>query len=184
MKTWEINKAVEVISQGGVIAYPTEAVYGLGCSAYARGAVDKILLIKSRRKQKGLILVGYQIEDFQDWVDVEFVKNSIEITSSWPGPVTWIVPANRNVPDWITGGNPGVAIRISSHPVVRNLTQKAGILVSTSANPASRRPARTSLQVYNYFGKSIDYIIPGYTDTNTNPSEIRDALTGKILRSA
>ncbi len=184
MKPWQISKAVKVINQGGVIAYPTEAVYGLGCSANDRHAVERILWLKSRRRQKGLILVGYEIDDFRDWIDLDFVEKSAVIMDSWPGPVTWIIPARRNVPKWITGGNPGIAIRISAHPVVRNLTEKAGILVSTSANPSSREPARTSLEVQNYFGKSIDYIIPGRTDMTANPSEIRDALSGKVLRSA
>jgi L-threonylcarbamoyladenylate synthase len=184
LKPWHISKAVEVISHGGVIAYPTEAVYGLGCSAYVKQAVEKILWIKSRRRYKGLILVGYEIEDFRDWIDLDFVKDSHEITGSWPGPVTWIIPAKRNTPSWLSGGNPGIAVRISAHPIVRSLTEKAGILVSTSANPASRMPARTSLGVHNYFGKSIDYIIPGDTGSTAKPTEIRDALTGRVIRKA
>ncbi|NNE38723.1 MAG: tRNA threonylcarbamoyladenosine biosynthesis protein RimN, partial [Gammaproteobacteria bacterium] len=103
MKAWQINKAVGIISKGGIIAYPTEAVYGLGCSAHISQAVDKILWIKSRRRQKGLILVGTDIDEFQGWIDLEYVKGSEEIMCSWPGPVTWIIPARRTAPEWITG---------------------------------------------------------------------------------
>lgn len=182
MNSWEIFKAASVISQGGIIAYPTEAVYGLGCSAYCQHAVEKILRLKSRKPHKGLILVGYDIRQFKNWINIKTVQNSSEIMDSWPGPVTWVIPANRKVPAWLTGNHSGIAIRISAHPVVRSLTKHAGILVSTSANPGLRRPARTSLQARNYFGKSIEYIIPGKTDEKINPTEIRDAITGQILR--
>jgi len=184
LNSWEISKAASIVSQGGVIAYPTEAVYGLGCSAYCQDAVEKILRLKFRKPHKGLILVGYDIGQFNNWIDIKRVQNSTEIMNSWPGPVTWIIPVSRKAPTWITGNHPGIAIRISAHPVVRSLTKHAGILVSTSANPSMRKPARTSLQVRNYFGKSIEYIIPGTTDKNNNPTEIRDAITGQIIRSS
>lgn len=185
MKPWVIFQAARVIAGGGVLAYPTEAVYGLGCSPYNQAAVMKILRLKRRKPAKGLILVGADISQFVDLVDIESLEHKAEILASWPGPVTWILPARPAVPYWLCGANRGLAVRVSNHPVVRELCIKAGILVSTSANPAGAKPARTAARVRTYFGNQLDYILPGKVGSlAAGPSEIRDALSGRILRAA
>jgi L-threonylcarbamoyladenylate synthase len=106
-----------------------------------------------------------------------------EILATWPGPVTWILPARPGIPSWLRGNNQGLAVRISNHPEVRELCENAGILVSTSANPAGSKPARDVRRVRAYFGDSLDYILPGRVGNLAGPTEIRDAVSGKILRS-
>jgi len=176
------HHAVRVIRRGGVLAYPTEAVYGLGCSPCYREAVCRILQLKKRPAGKGLILVGADISQFAGLVDIDRLENRDRVLASWPGPVTWIIPAKPGVPDWLTGDNTGLAVRISAHPLVRELCKKAGVLVSTSANPAGCRPARNPSRVRTYFGNQLDYVLPGPVGSLSGPTEIRDALTGQILR--
>lgn len=182
MKPWQLYRCIDVVSAGGVIAYPTEAVYGLGCSPFDVTAVLRILALKRRKSSKGLILVGADISQFYQLLNLDAVPDLTQVLSTWPGPVTWIIPAKRGVPDWLTGGNPGLAVRISAHPLVQDICRNLGPLVSTSANPAATPPARTFQQVRNYFNTGIDYILPGQVGSATKPSEIRDAITGKILR--
>jgi L-threonylcarbamoyladenylate synthase len=183
LKPWQINHSVNVILNGGVLAYPTEAVYGLGCSPYCLAAVNKIFQLKRRNLAKGLILVGNDIKQFEDLIDFDKVKNLPDILDTWPGHITWILPTKPRVPSWLTGKNNGLAVRISAHAIVNQLCKKAGILVSTSANPAGFNTVKNSLQVRAYFGNNVDYIYPGHAGPATNPSEIRDAITGSVLRS-
>lgn len=184
MTRWQLNHAVRVIRQGGVIAYPTEAVYGLGCDPYYFQAVARILHLKKRPVSKGLILVGSDIAQFKKVADLEKIPDVSPVLTSWPGPVTWVVPARPGAPEWLTGGKAGIAIRVSAHPVVRSLCERAGILVSTSANPAHLPPARTALRVRSYFDNNLDFILHAPVGSLREPTQIRDALTGKVLRSA
>lgn len=182
MNRWHLNQAVRIILSGGVIAYPTEAVYGLGCLPECYQAVKRILHLKNRSQSKGLILVAADISQLEEYI--EFPDQSIRqrVVSTWPGPVTWVLPAKANVPDWIRGNHDSVAVRASNHLIVRELCHKVGALVSTSANPSNRLPARSSMKVRMYFGQSIDYIMPGNIGHSRSPTEIRDALSGNILR--
>jgi L-threonylcarbamoyladenylate synthase len=182
LNPWHINHAITVVRGGGVLAYPTEAVYGLGCAPYRLQAIKRILRLKHRKLGKGLILVGFHINQFQHMVDLGRLDNKAEILASWPGPVTWILPTKPGVPAWLTGENRGLAVRISAHPVIRTLSEKAGVLVSTSANPAGYKPAKDSTQVRHYFGNTIDFILPGTAGANRQPSAIRDAISGVSLR--
>jgi len=179
----QINQAVNILRQGGVIAYPTEAVYGLGCDAENLEAVKKLLALKKREKEKGLILVVHNFERVKPYL-LPLEKNIEEkILASWPGPVTWIIPAKESVSEYLKGEFNSLAIRVSDHPVVKKLCEKFnGILVSSSANISQQVSARTFEQVQEIFGNKIDLILQGETDHNAQPSEIRDALTDKIIR--
>jgi len=184
LKRWQIQLGARTVSRGGVIAYPTEAVYGIGCSPYCLPAVKRILLLKGRKANKGFILIGSDISQFEPLVDLGALETRPAILASWPGPVTWVFPARPGVPEWLTGRHASLAIRVSSYPLVRQLCDKAGILVSTSANPSGCAPARTTARVRAYFGTRLDYIQPGSVGKLTGPTEIRDAVTGNILRAA
>ena len=148
------NKPRE-IRAGAVIAYPTKL--GLGCDPWNEEAVDRLLAIKNRSVDKGLILVADNIrqfdflfEDFpQDWID--------RMSSTWPGPNTWLVPHQNLLPEWVTGVHDTVALRVSDHPQVRDLCSMVGPLISTSANPQGRPAARTRLRVEQYFRGQIDW---------------------------
>lgn len=170
------------MSGGGVIAYPTEAVWGLGADPFNFHAVEKILSLKQRPQAKGLILVAASMQQF-DFV-LRFLTDEQRriLAASWPGPRTWLVPHNGQIPEWICGRFDSVALRVSSHPVVRALCKTwGGPIVSTSANPQGLSPARFGFRAREYFGPQVFYA-PGQVNLLANPSEIRDLLSGRVLR--
>jgi len=181
LNPWQLRLATRILRSGGVIAYPTEAVFGLGCMPGFPDAVARILALKRRKPGSGLILVAAEIEQVQDLIDVSGI-NLEPLMASWPGPVSWVVPARNTAPRWVTGDHGSIAIRISAHPVVQALCYTTGPLVSTSANPSGRQPARSASRVRAYFPRGLDYIVPGTIEGAAAPSEIRDALSGAVLR--
>ncbi len=184
MNSLYLKQAIHICEMGGIIAYPTEAVFGLGCLPLDEQAVRRILKLKHRSERKGLILVAASIEQLDMFVDFSKVKNLQTIRDSWPGSVTWLVPAKETTPYWLTGDHKTLAVRVSSNPVVRALCEELGPIISTSANPQAASPAKSSQQVYSYFKTGIDYIIPANITNILEPTEIRDAQTGNIIRSS
>jgi len=181
---WHIQKAARVADAGGIIAYPTEAVYGLGCNPLDVKAVLRLLMLKGRKLEHGLILVAADKDQLVDYVDFPGGKIEKAIDKSWPGPVTWLVPAKDWVPYWLTGEHATLAVRVSDHPLVRELCNAfGGPLVSTSANRHGHPPAHSALRVRRVFDGAIDYLLGGDTGGLAKPTEIRDALTGNIVRA-
>lgn len=180
-RSFKISQAVSALAAGEVIAYPTEAVWGLGCDPFNRDAVFRILALKQRPQEKGLILVAGQVKQFAFLLNTLSKAQRDTLEASWPGPVTWLVPHNRLVPEWISGRFDTVALRVSDHPLIQALCQDFGPIVSTSANPQGLPPALNSLRVRHYFGKRVR-IVPGSLGKQKKPSEIRDLLSGKIMR--
>jgi L-threonylcarbamoyladenylate synthase len=179
---WHIKRAAVVVRGGGVIAYPTEAVFGVGCDPWNQEAVYRILCLKQRDVAKGLILIAAAVEQLSAFVD--FPEDCRErVCSTWPGPVTWVLPARAGIPRWLRGDNRGVAVRVTAHPQAKALCQEVGVLVSTSANPGGTLPARSANKVRAYFRDGIDYLMPGQVDLSLGPSEIRDAVSGRVLRA-
>ncbi|MGI9229524.1 MAG: Sua5/YciO/YrdC/YwlC family protein [Gammaproteobacteria bacterium] len=178
-----ILRAGRCVAAGGLIAYPTEAVYGLGCDPWNETAVLRLLRLKRRKLDKGLIVVAADPAQIADLADFSGLHNRAEILASWPGPVTWLLPAYAHTPVWLTGGHTTLAVRIPDHELVQRLCSSCGPLVSTSANPAAAAPARTPQRVRAYFGCQLDCILPGKTDENRRPSPIRDALSGELVRA-
>jgi len=178
--------AVAALRRGGVVAYPTEAVWGLGCDPFNEAAVMRLLAIKQREVGKGLILVAGALQQFDgllDW-DALPAPRRAAVQATWPGPSTWIVPATPRVPRWITGDHAGVAVRVSAHPVVVALTvAHGGPLVSTSANLAGQPPAFARAGLDPALRAGIDALAPGETGGLAAPSSIRDARTGAVLRA-
>ena len=183
MNHWHINQAVKTINTGGVIAYPTESVYGLGCCPEDFKSVIKILNLKNRSLEKGLILVAASIEQLEDYIFFPTAEVKDRVLATWPGPVTWLMPARPTTPLWITGCHSTVAVRISAHPVVHRLCEAVGALVSTSANPGGYPPAKSAFKVLNYFGDTLDYILHGEVEKCGRPTIIKDAQTGKVIRN-
>lgn len=182
----KIDCAVEILQQGGVIAYPTEAVYGLGCDPKNLSAVKKILEIKQRKKEKGLILVAANFEQLKPYLlplEKDIEKKLLDSWKNQSGAITWLVPAKKEVSAYLKGRFDTLAVRVSNHPVVKELCEVFnGAIVSTSANISTEESARTSEQVKQIFENKIDFILEGETNLNAQPSEIRDALTDKIIR--
>ncbi len=183
MGTWHTLQAAHVINKGGIVAYPTEAVYGLGCDPSDEQAILRLLTLKQRAPEKGLILIAANIEQLLPYVC--FTDAILKrITPSWPGPTTWLVPTQKNVSPLLTGIHDTLAVRVTNHPVASALCEKAGIaLVSTSANRSGQLPARNDVQVRRMFGHDIDFIVPGTSGRNKKPSEIRDARSGRVIRA-
>src|SRR6218665_1833473 len=184
VSSWRVKQVARVVRNGGVIAYPTEAVWGLGCDPWDAQAVERLLALKDRPVEKGVILVADSIHQF-DFLLEDFPELWMDrLASTWPGPNTWLVPHQNLLPAWITGAHDTVALRVTDHPLVRELCAMTGPLVSTSANPAGRPPARNSLRIQQYFPDQLDAVLTGALGGRKNPSVIRDLATGNVLRAS
>lgn len=178
-----IQDCVNALKRGACIAYPTEAVWGLGCNPSDIDAIKNILRIKQRPMEKGLILAAASID--QVAYLLEGIESAIleKMKQSWPGHVTWLVPHNDKVSPWVSGDSDKVAIRVSAHPVVQALCSSYGAaIVSTSANPAGLPSACTEAEVKHYFSEEPLVYAPGTVGSEARPSTIIDAHTGKVLR--
>lgn len=179
----DCQQAASCIARGGVIAYPTEAVFGLGCDPDNESAVRRILELKSRPAEAGLILIADEFSRFESFVQPVSPADLERARSRWPGPVSWLFPRSSKVPDWLAGRHPTIAIRVTAHPLCRDLCAKlGGAIVSTSANPGGEEPARSSREVLAYFKDRIDGVLEGPLGEQENPSEIRDLASGKLVR--
>lgn len=183
-----MTQAIELLKQGDVLAYPTEAVWGLGCDPYQQAAFEKILHLKQRPIEKGVILVAANIEQAMPFLGGLTEQQLKPLLDSWQPAqakqraTTWLVPLTAAVPPWIHGQHDQVAIRVSQHPLVQALCTGLGqVLVSTSANPSSLAAAKTADEVQSYF-PNLAYL-DGETDQQSQPSRIIDAVTGTIIRA-
>jgi len=186
MNELTVDSAVPTLHAGGVVAYPTEAVWGLGCDPANEAAVLKLLRLKQRPVEKGMILVAAELAQLDGWVSVNQLPadRRAEVLASWPGAHTWILPAGTRAPRWITGDHTGIAVRISAHPLVAALCRAwGGPLVSTSANLAGQPPARTRAELDPALLALLDGLVDGATGGLAQPTPIRDALTGQVLRT-
>lgn len=182
MSIWRMQQVAGIIRAGGVIAYPTEAVWGLGCDPWNDQAVERLLEIKQRPQSKGLILVAADIEQFDFLFDL-FPSTWLQrMQATWPGPTTWLVPHQNRLPEWVTGDHDTVALRVSDHPLVRQLCRYSGPLVSTSANPSGHPPARSRLRIEQYFHDQLDAVVNGRLGGRRNPSQIRDLASNQVMR--
>jgi L-threonylcarbamoyladenylate synthase len=177
-----LRHAAHCVRQGGVIAYPTETVYGLGCDPLCSRAVNRINSLKGRDAGKGLILLASDLHQLDNLIDVPDRNDREDIVGEHV-PTSWIVPAQSNAPGWITGRHNTIAIRITSHPLVMRLCEQLGhALVSTSANPAGRKPALNALQLHHYFDGMVDSMLISNHNCSGRPSRILDLKSRRILR--
>ncbi len=179
-----LARAARILRGGGVVAHPTEGVFGLAADAFDAAAVARILALKGRDPAAGFIVL---LPDLR-WLDAlstlaEDAPARATMLESWPGPETWIVPAREGLPEWLTGGRDTLAVRSSAHPVAAALPALLGRpVVSTSANPSGLRPALDAQRVRRYFGGDVDLVIGGRPPRPGQPTRIRDVATGAILR--
>lgn len=183
MRVAEIDEAARIIKRGGVVAYPTEAVYGLGCDPGNQTALATLMALKQRPSDKGLIVIAASVEQLQPWLGEIDAASLARATATWPGPNTWILPARPGLPELLTGGRDTLAVRVTAHPVAAQLCNACGhALVSTSANITGHDPARSVAELETQFGCSLDVVVGGELGNSARPSLIRDALTGEVLR--
>jgi len=175
--------AAEKLRTGHVIAYPTEAVYGLGCDPANESAVRKLLELKGRHESAGLVLIASDFSQLLPWISDVNESLVNKAMQTWPGPVTWLFPRATDVPDYVAGKHDTVAVRITAHQPSRDLCESFGsALISTSANHTSAKPARSLSEVWHYFGSHIAGTLAGELGVGEKPSEIRDLVTGTIIR--
>ena len=182
--TWRIRTAARMLQMGAIVAYPTEAVFGLGCNPFDEAAVYRLLALKQRPVEKGMILIADSFERLKPLVGDLPQATLDHVLSYWPGAVTWLLPAAKETPSWLSGQHSTLAMRVTDHPIASALCRAAGMpLVSTSANLSRRQPARTALQVRLRCGDGVDWIVHGQTGGLSRPTPIRNAMSGEVVRS-
>lgn len=177
---------VDAFIRGQVLAYPTEAVFGLGCDPLNEKAVMQILNLKNRPLEKGVILIASNMSQLLPFADFSQLDDKIRgmVDKSWPGPNTWLIPKLPSTPDFLTGGSELIAVRVSAHPVVKTLCENVkSALVSTSANLSGEEPARTQSEIIDQFGDQV-VCVEGEVGQQANPSQIRHGITGEIIRAS
>jgi len=178
--TNQLEDIIQPFKKGAIIAYPTEGIYGLGCDPDNKKAVKRLLAIKQRLESKGLILVAADFSQVKKYLKP---LSDAQKDLTKPSDTTYIFPARKSTPKWLTGDSDGLAIRISKHPLVRELCQLLdSAIVSTSANISGQPPAITSAEVLENLGSEIDVILRGKTGDSQKPSIIRDSISGEIIR--
>ena len=179
-----IEHACTVLKAGGIIAYPTEAVWGLGCDPFNAEAVHRILALKQRAEEKGLIVVAADMEQIANLTTDLSQSQLASLASTWPGPTSWLIPdTNALYPAWVKGSYSTIAVRVSAHPVVKALSSCFGNpLISTSANIAGKPEIRSRLILMQEFGDKLDFVVEGELGEQEHPSEIRDLVSGNLIR--
>ena len=179
-----LAQAADIIRNGGVIAYPTEGVWGLGCDPKKLEAVKKLLALKQRSVKKGLILIGSNANQFSRFTAGLDRSQMSLFKTKRERPTTWLVPDNGVAPRWIVGEHNTIALRITQHPLSSKLCDLfGGPIVSTSANIQNCPAAETVKDVESYFLNKLSFIIHGAVGSARNPSEIIDLVTGEVIRN-
>jgi len=179
LTTADLTRAARIIKNGGIIAYATEYCFGFGCDPMNRSAVWRLLRIKRRPSDKGLILIAADVDQLDSYVD----NIPAPVRDTWPGPHTWLLEPREGVPGWITGDHPRIAVRVTAHPQAAALCRAAGMaIVSTSANRSGGAPTRSYRETLRRFKGGVDYVLPGMVGDAPAPTPIRDAASGKLVR--
>lgn len=177
-----IKTASNIILTGGIVIYPTETVYGIGCDPLNTKAVKKIYTIKGREK-KPLPLISSDLESVKKLV----IMNSIALKFAenfWPGPLMMILPSKIIYNELVSQGSNTLGIRVTSHPIANKLAKLCGgSIISTSANISGQKPALSAQEAAKYFGKEVDLILDDGESKITQSSTIIDLSNKlKILR--
>ncbi|BDU39019.1 threonylcarbamoyl-AMP synthase [Vibrio sp. SCSIO 43132] len=179
------ENTVQALRDGEVIAYPTEGVFGVGCDPDNAEAIMKLLELKKRPVEKGLILIAANFDQLKPYVDESALSEEAKaaVFATWPGPVTWVMPAKPELSNLLSGQFDSIAVRVTDHPLVQKLCETFGKpLTSTSANLTGEPPCMTFQEVQVQLGDHLVAILEGETGGREKPSEIRDALTSQVLR--
>lgn len=182
----ELDAAAQLLRDGGVLAYPTEAVFGLGCDPHDRVAFDRLFALKQRPPAQGVLLIAAEFAQLERYIELAAVPDAIlrQVRVSWPGPHTWVFPRSAAVPAWIAGSHAGIALRVTAHePAAALCRAYGGALVSTSANPHGLPPARSAATVVDYFADALDGLLDAPLGAQDHPTTIRDALSGAMIRA-
>ena len=180
-----LKHAAAALRAGGIVAYPTEAVYGLGCDPRNRAAVERLFALKQRPATQGVLLIAADFAQVEPYLDLAAIPPEAlaRASATWPGPHTWIFPRAADAPSWVTGGHSGIAVRVTAHALAAELCRAfGGALVSTSANRHGEPPAKSADEVRSAFGEEVDAILNGPLGGLERPTPIRDAISGASVR--
>lgn len=174
MQAFVKNSAAAVVRGGGVIAYPTEAVWGLGCNPFDEQAVLRILALKQRPVDKGLIVLASSISSLSPVLSTLPQSQIDHLNRGWPASTSYVIDDYSGFfPEFVRGQFNSIAVRISVHKPLNDLVESCGgLLISTSANPAGLDPAITETQAVNYFGDQVDCYASGSLGSSSSPSQI------------
>lgn len=179
----DITAAGNELKAGGVIAYPTEGVFGLGCDPNNEQAIDNLLSLKNRDIAKGFILIAATRQQLSPFVGGLNAAIEKKLEQTWPGPVTWILPCSADTPDSVTGGKATIAARVTDHKIASALCNECNTaIISTSANISGSPACTLATEVYEQFGDKLSYILDYQVGTLEGPTPIFDGLTGDQLR--
>ncbi len=180
----EIDAAAALLRAGGVLAYPTEGVYGLGCDPDNHAAFQRIFALKRRPQEQGVLLIAASLEQVQPWIGDAPAAAFARARAIWPGAHTFIFPRSARVPEWVAGGHAGIALRVTAHAPSAALCRAfGGPIVSTSANRHGEAPARSAEDIRRIFGDEPDGVIDAPLGGLDHPTPITDAVTGAIIRA-
>jgi L-threonylcarbamoyladenylate synthase len=170
------------LKRGGLIAYPTESCYGLGCDPDNRRAVQRILKLKQRPQRKGLILIASSYHQVARYLQPLTPEQQQRMKDAGAQAITYLMPARHSCPRWLRGTHDTLAVRLTAHPYALQLCRSTNsALVSTSANRSGQRPAKTYAECLRLFGKKV-WVLPGRVGKRKKPSTIRMWGDGKIIR--
>lgn len=170
------------VLRGGIIAYATEFCFGFGCDPDNERALQKILRLKRRPKNKGLIVIGHRLQSFAMFLQPLGERDRERVHGTWPGPHTWLIPAKDRTKRALRGKHAALAVRIPGHRGARELCRRLNIaIVSTSANRAGQQPVKTVRDCVRQFGTRVE-VIPGRIGQRKQPSTVQDLVTGHIFR--
>ncbi len=179
----EMKQAIQTIQSGGLLVYPTEAVYGLGCDYNNQAAVERLLLLKQRNVSQGLILVASHVQQVLPLIKLSDQNELARALKTWPGHNTWVFKATDRVPTWISGAHGTVAVRVSSHQSVKLLCDTLNqAIVSTSANISGQVTPNEINHIQKEWGTAVDCYLDQPLGQSTQASSIRLASDGKVLR--
>lgn len=184
MQPHQLRKLKRVLIQGGIIAYPSETLWGLGCLPRDERALQKLALIKQRPLHKGFILIASDIAYCLEYIHPDFHQMARhKVICNLQQPTTWLVPKSNRTPPLLTGNFPNIAIRISPHPFIRQLCDSIKTaVVSTSANLNRHPSLNSALLIEHNFKRQLAYIVKGYESGNGTASRIKELQTGATIR--
>ncbi len=171
----DLSRIADVVRQGGVIAYPTDTFYGLGCDPFNTAAIDQLFAIKQRERGQPILLI---ISDpsLVVWLTSERDERFERLSQQfWPGPLTLVLRASERLPATLTGQTGTIGIRLPDHDLCRRIVNTAGgVLTGTSANVTGQPSAATAEAVLGQLGDAPDLIVDGGPTSGGAPSTVLD----------
>jgi L-threonylcarbamoyladenylate synthase len=183
MSPWKLNRFVDAVLRGAIFGYPTDTIWGIGCHPLIANSAARILAVKNRSPDKGMILLSSRIDYCKPYMDIDPEQLAL-MEQPTARPTTWLVRASKQCPPWVNGNFATVAIRVTDHPLVKSICGKLEApIVSTSANRSGKSTVRNIIQLRKQFAAELDFIISGYALGSGQQSEIKSLSSGKVFRT-